>query len=178
VTRNTSRLSEAISHLLVGILVLVLVAFDQWTKKAITEYFDGARKSRPDIPVFGGLFHLTYTTNTGAAFGVLAGDVVSVTLLTISVVALGFIGWYYWRYRHSGWMRIALALIASGAIGNFLDRIRLRYVVDFIDVDIGTYQWPFFNVADVLICVGAGMLVLYLLVARGTERSGASHNVL
>lgn len=151
-------------HLATGFLVVFLVGLDQWSKAAITAYFDGARKVRPDIPVFGGLFHLTYTTNTGAAFGVLAGDVVSATLLAISIAALGFIAWYYWRYRHSGWMRVALALIASGAIGNFLDRVRLRHVVDFIDVDIGSYQWPFFNVADVLICVGAGMLMLYLLV--------------
>lgn len=152
------------SHLLMGILVLFLVGFDQGSKAVITAYFEGSRKIRPDVPVLGGLFHLTYTTNTGAAFGVLAGDVVNGTLLVISVAALGFIAWYYWRYRQSLWMRFALVFIASGAMGNFIDRVRLRYVVDFIDVDIGSYQWPFFNLADVFICVGAGMLVFYLFV--------------
>lgn len=174
--RPDKRVPKARSHLFVAALVVLLVGVDQWSKVAITAYFDGSRKTQPDIPVFGGLFHLTYTTNTGAAFGVLAGDVVSVTLLAISVAALGFIGWYYWRYRQSAWMRIALAFIASGAVGNFTDRVRLRYVVDFIDVDIGSYQWPFFNVADSLICIGAGMLVLYLLATNGSARKETTDN--
>ena len=175
--RLAERGSNATIHVVAAALVVILVGVDQWSKVAITVYFDGARKTQPDIPVLGGLFHLTYTTNTGAAFGVLAGDVVSMTLLAISVAALGFIGWYYWRYRHSAWMRIALAFIAAGAIGNFTDRVRLRYVVDFIDVDIGSYQWPFFNVADSLICVGAGMLVIYLLATNGTARKETTDDV-
>ena len=98
----------------------------------------------------------------------------SVALLVVSGLALAFIGWYYWAYRTSAWMRLALTLVAAGAVGNLVDRIRLDYVIDFIDVDIGSYQWPFFNVADSLICVGAAMLVLHLARDRyarpGRER--------
>ncbi len=76
------------------------------------------------------------------------------------------IEWYYWCYRDSPWMRLALAFIAGGAVGNLIDRVRPRYVADFIDVDIGAYQWPFFNLADMFICTGAGMLAAYIIRYR------------
>ena len=149
-------------HVLVAVLAVLLVVADQWTKCAIVDMF-AARgvelpvsfQRVPTIPVMGGIFHLRIQENAPPVF-----------LLVTSVFALGFIGWYYWSYRDSGWMRIALAFIAGGAVGNLIDRVRLRYVVDFIDVDIGAYQWPFFNLADMFICTGAGMLVVYIIRHR------------
>jgi len=157
-------------HLLVALLAIVLVVSDQWTKAAIVEMFGedgihlpvGSQRVTP-VPVMGGVFHLRIQENTGGAFSVLSGPGrVSVLLLVTSFLALGFIGWYYWSYRDSRWMRIALAFIGGGAVGNLIDRVRLSYVVDFIDVDIGTYQWPFFNLADMFICAGAAMLAIYI----------------
>ena len=162
------------AHIAMASLASFLVVADQWTKCAIVDMF-AARgvelpvsfQRVPTIPVMGGIFHLRIQENTGGAFSVFSGPGrVSVFLLVTSVFALGFIGWYYWSYRDSGWMRIALAFIAGGAVGNLIDRVRLRYVVDFIDVDIGAYQWPFFNLADMFICTGAGMLVVYIIRHR------------
>ena len=153
-------------HLVVG---LALVAVDQWTKRLV-ESFPGESLATAPMPVLGGAFHITYGRNTGAAFGIMSGDTVSTVLLVISVAALGFIAWYYWVYRSSVWMRTAMTMIAAGAIGNLIDRFRLGYVVDFIDVDIGSYQWPYFNVADSAISTGAAMLIIYLVRQR-SQRS-------
>ncbi len=172
-TPHTSRLWAAGQHLPYLVLALLLLAADQWTKQAVESYWLSGRSGLP-IPVLGGLMQITYAQNTGGAFGILGGETVSVALLVVSGLALAFIGWYYWAYRTSAWMRLALTLVAAGAVGNLVDRIRLDYVIDFIDVDIGSYQWPFFNVADSLICVGAAMLVLHLARDRyarpGRER--------
>ena len=158
------------AHALYVLVGLALVAIDQWTKHAV-EAFPGELLAAVPMAVLGGAFHITYARNTGGAFGIMSGETVSIVLLVISVVALGFIAWYYWMYRSSGWMRAAMTLIAAGAVGNLIDRLRLGYVVDFIDVDIGSYQWPFFNVADSAICTGAAMLVIYLARHR-SQRSG------
>lgn len=158
-------------HVLVAVMAVGLVASDQWTKSAIVERFAAEQgielpvdfQRVVPIPIMGGVFHLRIQENTGGAFSVLSGPGrVSVLLLVTSFLALGFIGWYYWTYRDSRWMQIALAFIGGGAVGNLIDRVRLKYVVDFIDVDIGSYQWPFFNLADMFICAGAGMLAVYI----------------
>ena len=159
-----------LTHLPFVALLAESVALDQWTKRLIV----GMRESGElygSVPILGGLLHLTYAENTGGAFGMFGGETVSVALLLISVAAFVFIGWYYWVYRQSRWMRTALTLIAGGAVGNFIDRVRLQYVVDFIDVDIASYQWPFFNLADSFICTGAGMLLIHLIRERAAERA-------
>jgi len=165
VTEPVNAKSQWKSHALLAVLAALLVGLDQWTKLSISDYFARGSMRKP-IPVLGGLIHLTYTQNTGGAFGMWAGETVSIALLLISTIALGFIAWYYWQHREHLPVRVALSLIAAGAVGNFVDRIRLRYVVDFIDVDLGSYQWPYFNIADTLICVGAGLLVLLMLMRR------------
>jgi signal peptidase II len=168
------------AHIAMASLASFLVVADQWTKRAIVDLFSargielpvGYQRVEP-IPVLGGVFHLRIQENTGGAFSILSGPGhVSVVLLVASVLALGFIGWYYWSYRDSPWMRCALAFIAGGAVGNLIDRVRLRYVVDFIDVDIGSYQWPFFNIADMAICMGAGMLAVHIGRYRRQSAAG------
>ena len=162
-------------HLLVALLAIVLVVSDQWTKAAIVEMFGedgihlpvGSQRVMP-VPVMGGVFHLRIQENTGGAFSVLSGPGrVSVLLLVTSFLALGFIGWYYWSYRDSRWMRIAFAFIGGGAVGNLIDRVRLSYVVDFIDVG----PWPIFNLADSSIVVGMAILIGVLVLAdEGSEK--------
>ena len=161
-----ARYAGVARHLPYLVLAILFVAMDQWTKRAIETYFMDPHAPTSDIPILGGLLHLTYTRNTGGAFGVLGGESVSATLLIVSVLALGFIAWYYWTYRSSAWMRVALTFIGAGAVGNLTDRLRLDYVIDFIDLDIGSYQWPYFNIADSLICTGAAMLIINLAKDR------------
>ena len=111
-----------------------------------------------------GLFNLTYLTNTGAAFGLLAGDHGmwrQVFFIGVAVVALAAIGFLYRKLRPvSVWYGVALGLIAGGAIGNLIDRLRLGSVIDFLDVYVGAHHWPAFNLADSAITVGVAIFLL------------------
>ena len=121
------------------------------------------------IPIIPGFFNLRHDRNSGAAFGVLAGH--RILLILITIAALGFIFAYYLRFRESRWMQVSLGFLLGGAIGNFIDRIRLGEVVDFLQFGIvskGLF-WPTFNIADVSVCIGAGMLIVYLFRNRHTS---------
>ena len=117
-------------------------------------------QARGTIPLWEGVFHLTYCENTGAAFSMFSGQ--RWLLLAVTLVLL--VGLLY--ALHKNWMqnafgRTSLRLIISGAIGNMIDRILLGYVVDLFDFRL--INFPIFNVADILLCVGVGMMVLYIL---------------
>ena len=122
------------------------------------------------IPVISGFFNLRHDRNSGAAFGVLAGH--RYLLILITIVALIFIFTYYLRFRKSRWMQISLGFLLGGAVGNFIDRLYLGEVVDFLQFGIvsrGLY-WPTFNVADISVCIGAGMLIVYLFRNRNQDQ--------
>ena len=121
------------------------------------------------IPIIPGFFNLRHDRNTGAAFGVLAGH--RTLLILITIAALAFIFAYYLRFRKSRWMQVSLGFLLGGAIGNFIDRIRLGEVVDFLQFGIASKKlfWPTFNVADVSVCIGAGMLIVYLFRNRNID---------
>ncbi len=139
-----------------AIAALVLVA-DQLTKVLATLYV--APAGRAGIQVLGLPLYLTYVTNTGAAFGLFK----DLTALFI-VIALGVIAAIIYMERRrvaaSPWLRVALGLQLGGALGNLLDRLRLGYVVDFIDLR----WWPVFNLADSAIVVGVGIVMVTALV--------------
>ena len=148
---------------LLGITSLVLIA-DQLTKWFILENI--APRNPPVIVIVEGIFELSYTTNTGAAFGLMRGQNLMLTIITIA--AIGFIFVYYKQYLHSLWMRIALSVLLGGALGNFMDRIRHAEVTDFLRFRLlPDFWWPTFNVADVAVCIGAAMLMIHLFRHRG-----------
>ena len=112
------------------------------------------------IPLWKGVFHLTYCENTGAAFSMFTGQ--RWMLLAVTVVLLVGLLWALYK----GWMqntfgRLSLQLIIGGAIGNMIDRILMGYVVDMFDFCL--IDFPIFNVADIFLCVGVGMMVIYIL---------------
>ena len=118
------------------------------------------------IPIIPGFFNLRHDRNTGAAFGVLAGH--RFLLILITIVALIFIFTYYLRFRESRWMQVSLGFLLGGAVGNFIDRLYLGEVIDFLQFGIASKGlfWPTFNVADTSVCIGAGMLIVYLFRNR------------
>ncbi|MEW6594833.1 MAG: signal peptidase II [Thermodesulfobacteriota bacterium] len=150
-----------------------VVALDQFTKWLIQANFL-LHDSREIIP---GFFNLTYVTNTGAAFGILAGEQSTLRMLffvAIAVVALAVIilGWR----QLCGEQRLmphALGLIAGGAVGNLIDRVRFGAVVDFLDVYVNNYHWPAFNVADSAICVGVGLFLLGSFFSSRSSQNAA-----
>lgn len=111
------------------------------------------------IPVIPNCFNLVYVTNKGAAWGMLSGY--SWLLLTTSLVVFGLIIYFY-RYLTEGWQEryYALAMIVSGIIGNSIDRVFRKAVVDFLDFYIGASHWPAFNVADSAITVGVTIMII------------------
>ena len=149
--------------------LLAVVVFDQLTKGLVMAYF-GLYELKPIIP---GLFNLTYLTNTGAAFGMLAGAQTvwrQVFFVGVAVAALGVMAFSYRQFRNQG--RIfahAIGLIAGGAVGNLIDRLRFGAVVDFLDFYLGSHHWPAFNVADSAICVGVGLFILGSFLYPGEE---------
>ena len=118
-------------------------------------------------PIIHGLLNLTRVHNTGAAFGLLAGQPSPLRIfffLGISLFAMGVVAWMLFRLPPDQKLEtVALSLIFGGALGNFVDRARLGEVIDFIDVHYRSYHWPAFNVADSAITLGV-MLLLYRLV--------------
>ena len=145
-------------------IILMVVCIDQASKAWILYHF-ALHESREVIP---GLFNLTHLTNNGAAFGILAGQPAlwrQIFFLAAACAALVFI-WMGQRSfgRRSRVYSAALALIAGGAIGNMIDRIRWGFVVDFLDVYLGQWHWPAFNVADSSITVGVTLFIGYNLL--------------
>jgi signal peptidase II len=112
------------------------------------------------VPVVPGFFNLVQVHNTGAAFGMMHGNnAFFIGLASVALVVLGVL----WRKRifTDRLSRAAVPILAAGVAGNLLDRIVHGYVVDFLDFILPWYgRWPAFNVADICICVAAGLLVL------------------
>ncbi len=140
------------------------IIVDQYTKYLIRSGF----RLSETIPVISGYFNITYVRNTGAAFGFMANADPSFRVpffLTVPVIALGVILVLIKRLPDSDVkMSTALMLVVSGAIGNLIDRAALGYVVDFLDFH-WRYQihFPSFNVADSVICVGVGLMMLDII---------------
>lgn len=110
------------------------------------------------IAIIENIFHITYVKNTGAAFGVLKGRTNIFIFITI-VMLVGLLVYRYLHFKENIYINIAFGFIIGGALGNLIDRIRLNYVIDFLDFRI----WPVFNLADSAVVIGAGILIIYIL---------------
>lgn len=107
------------------------------------------------IPVIKGFFHLTYVLNPGAAFSILRNQTTFFIIITILVVV--FIVFYIPKIpKNNYFMLIGFGSVVGGALGNLLDRIRLAKVIDYLDFRF----WPVFNIADMGIVIGAGLLLI------------------
>lgn len=145
---------------------------DRWSKLAIESALP-LHSSKPLIP---GFFDLVHARNTGMAFSLLndAGPLVSQWLLPgISAIAVLFILGLLWRTDLSDKRTLwGFALVLAGAAGNLYDRAAYGFVVDFLDVYVGGWHWPAFNVADACITVGAGLLLLDAISKSDTQTAG------
>ncbi len=148
-----------------------VVAVDQATK-ALVDRLMNLHESRTLIE---GLLQLTYVRNRGAAFGFFSDGSLpyqSWLLSGLGLLALVAIAVYAWRLpTGSPLPRTGLGLIMGGALGNLLDRVRLGYVIDFVDAYWGPHHWPAFNAADSAISIGVSLLVLDILLHPGAESS-------
>lgn len=145
---------KATRGLLLIVIALVVIGLDQLTKYLVRVHMELGQS----IPSEG-IFRLTYTTNTGGAFGILSNQAFLLALVAIIGIAVFLV---YLRYipLQSTLLKIGLGLDLGGAIGNLIDRLRFDgKVTDFIDIG----AWPVFNVADMSIVVGTIVIAYYLL---------------
>ncbi|MEE8310676.1 MAG: signal peptidase II [Candidatus Binatia bacterium] len=141
------------------VFIVAIVALDQLTKWVVSTSMT-VGQSIDVIPAF---FALTYVRNPGAAFGLLGnvGSWGAPLLVVVSVVAVAALSWLLHSVPAAHrWERAAAAAVIGGALGNLYDRIMLGEVVDFLDVYVGDWHWPAFNVADSAISVGVVVLIL------------------
>ena len=138
-------------------ITLAVFILDQFTKWIIKSNFDLYQTK----PVIENFFHITYVTNDGMAFGLSMPGGRSILLL-LSVLLTILIFWYLWRERNNHIIiRISLALILAGALGNIFDRALYGSVVDFLDFMIGDFRWYIFNIADSSVTSGMILFMYY-----------------
>jgi signal peptidase II len=152
------------------VIALAVILLDQATKLVIVR----SLRLGQGIPVIPGFFDIVFVLNPGAAFGFLATlseDLRNPFFILISVAAIVLIVLYHTRYlRSHRLVSVALGLILGGAVGNLIDRLRYGMVVDFLDVYVGRYHWPAFNVADSAISIGVGLMLLDMLLDWRREK--------
>jgi len=152
------------------LIALGIIVLDRVTKLAIVQ----SLRVEQGIPVIPGFFDIVFVLNPGAAFGFLAtlsDQVRNPLFIFISSLAVILILLYHQRYlRSRRLVSIALGLVLGGALGNLIDRLHYGMVVDFLDVHVGPYHWPAFNVADSAISIGVGLMILDMLLDWHRER--------
>lgn len=150
---------------IVGVIIL-----DRLTKFIITH------RLRPSQSIhITDFFNITYIQNKGIAFGILNkhSDSISVflTLMAINIIAIILLVLWLYRSSNNGWITTGISIIIGGAVGNLIDRIRYRGVVDFIDLHIRQYHWPAFNIADTAVTTGTIILGIGLLLIKNKNAS-------
>lgn len=139
-----------------GIIIVLIVALDQFTKYVIVNKIVFGEV----IPVLDNFFYLTYWENKGAAWGILQnGRYFFIVLTSIVIVIMA----YFLYKADNNYLKVSLALVLGGALGNLVDRVRMGSVVDFLDFYIGSYHFPTFNVADTFVVIGTFLLAYYLI---------------
>ena len=154
-----------------GLIILGLVLLDQITKDFLLYLITGG------VPAFGpawtivpmpylmahvtDFFNIVFTWNPGTSFSLFRtlGEATPLIIIIATSFIIGFVLYYLFR-RARAWERPALALIAGGALGNLIDRIRFGAVIDFLDFHLSWRHWPAFNFADICICVGVGLYLI------------------
>lgn len=147
---------------------VLLVFLDQWTKHLAVTHLKG-QSSYVLIP---GVFQLTYVENTGAAFSILEGKQTFFTIVTLLVLVFLLYVWFRIpQEKRMVPLQVVLVLILSGAVGNLIDRISQRYVVDFLYFSL--IDFPVFNVADCYVTVSCILFFLLFLFYYKEEDTDA-----
>lgn len=150
-------------------LTVIIFGVDIATKFLAKNHLAGS----PSIPLIDDVFHLTYVENRGAAFGILQGGLpfFIIVAAVMAVVVVWLLRTY--KIRHP-LMKLGLSFLCSGALGNTVDRIMQGYVVDFFDFRL--IDFPVFNVADIFVCLGAGLLAVFFVFFDDKDKKRGCKN--
>ncbi len=145
------------------LIIIAVVILDQIIKKAVV----ASMSLYESIPVIQDVFHITYIHNTGAAFSIMEGKISILILLPLVMIIAAVIFMVIMRKKGHPVMMTSVALVAGGGIGNLIDRVVQGYVVDYLDFRV----FPIFNLADIAVCVGCGLLIIYVLFIDGKQKN-------
>lgn len=149
------------------LIIAAVIALDQFVKHAIVSVMAQGES----IPVVNQVFHITYIQNTGAAFSLMEGFRVLLIVLPV-VIALAAMGFIFLKRKVAHPLLLtSLAFICGGGLGNAIDRATLGYVVDYLDFRV----FPIFNIADIFVCLGCGLLLLYVIVVDRKDSEKEQH---
>lgn len=146
-------------NFIIGLIFASSILADQLTKSwAVKVLKDGS-----SIKVIGNFLRFTYAENRGAAFSILQNQ--RWFFIVVTIVMLIVLAYIFFRTKNINKLsRLSIAMIAGGAIGNFIDRLMLGYVIDFIDVRFGSfYNFPIFNIADSFVVCGTILMIFLIL---------------
>lgn len=146
----------------------LVVILDQASKRIIWEIY----KYNGGTDLIDEVLRISLSKNTGAVLGILSGS--KTLLIAITIVSICALIFFAYRMRYAPALkRVCLGLILGGAFGNLIDRLATGEVLDFIDMGIGQYRWPTYNVADIAVTVGAAVLIVGFIrhPERGNEEN-------
>lgn len=137
------------------VIIVAIVILDQTVKHLIV----GSIKLNDNISVVDGILSLAHIRNYGAAWSMLLGQIWFFVI--ISTVSLALMAFFFWKFRNRPLHLTGLSLMIGGTIGNFIDRLRLGYVVDMFQLDF--INFPIFNVADCALTIGMAVILIAML---------------
>lgn len=137
----------------------IVIVIDQ-----VSKYLVVSNEALHNMTIIEGFFHITYLENTGAAWSMMSNSTTILTIISL-VASIAMIAYLFINKpdKLTSW---ALALMIGGALGNFIDRLLLGYVRDFLDFYIFGYDFPVFNIADTSLCIGVGLLILATILGE------------
>ncbi|MEG6574099.1 MAG: lipoprotein signal peptidase [Caldibacillus debilis] len=154
-------------------IAFLIVVIDQLTKWTIVDKMAVGES----IPVIENFFYITSHRNRGAAWGILQNQMALFYLITIAAAA--FMVYYLYKNRKgSRWLNLGLSFMLGGALGNFIDRLFRKEVVDFFDFRIFSYHYPIFNVADSALVTGVFILIFYMFAEEWKGKKERQHGNL
>ncbi|WP_220129397.1 signal peptidase II [Thermaerobacillus caldiproteolyticus] len=158
-------MSSGGSRVVYYVIALIVIAIDQFAKWLVVKYMQLGES----ITIIPNVLYITSHRNRGAAWGILQGQFWLFYIITI-VVVIGLIIYIQRLPRGERLFGIALGLMLGGAVGNFIDRLVRKEVVDFIHTYIFTYSFPVFNFADSALCIGVALVFLQTFFAGTKEK--------
>ena len=143
--------------------VLIFILADFFSKRLAVQFL----KDNTAIEILPGILRLSYVENTGAAFGIMQNMRWFFVVLTV-IIILVFMYIQKTKMNKTRFFDTGVLFVISGAIGNFIDRLCLGYVVDFIDFYL--IDFPVFNIADIFVCIGTGLICIHYLFFEKEEK--------